>query len=149
MKSNALNAFLENEPADAQDRIAQRSVLALIRLAGLTTNAYDRGDGEGFNACNQGQQSALLAFAFINTTKRYHFASQLHPLMDPQTDALVGGPDPLEAAQELLAEAEETYDSLKSVLTPVCKIHGCSSVVILRGDHARAAFEGVHVANDR
>jgi hypothetical protein len=144
----AIIAFLDRGSLDAQDLIAKRSIRALVKLSALRQNAYDRGLGIAHHHCTRALDGVIFIFAGINTAKNYSFADKVHPHIADMTRALDHLANPAEDAEEVLDQARAVIEAYEDVLTPVCTIHGISSVAILRGDHAEAAMAGVHIAND-
>jgi hypothetical protein len=144
----AVTAFLDRFTLDGQDLLAKRAIRAIEGLTGLITNAYNRGDSANWLECRQAVASAILAFAFINVDKDYAFADKVDPRMPAITAGATDLPDRAENAPQLVERAEGVYEALKDVLTPVCTFSGITSVTVLRGDHCRAAMDGLTAVND-
>lgn len=142
----SLLAFAEGTHSDPADALAQRAVLAMLKLRGLVGNAYQRGDGEGYIACNQAVRIAVAGFAVVNRAKCYPFAGEIGELQDIRLTGIID--DTIDAATPLVEDAEVAFDFYRERCAPTYGIFGVTSVAILRGDHCRAATAGMVALND-
>ncbi|MGD9681932.1 MAG: hypothetical protein AB7W16_12175 [Candidatus Obscuribacterales bacterium] len=142
----SLLAFAEGKHSDPADALAQRAVLAMLKLRGLVGNAYQRGDGEGYVACNQAVRLAVAGFAVVNQAKHYPFAGEIGELQDIRLTGIID--DTIGAAAPLVEDAEVAFDLYRERCAPTYGIFGVTSVTILRGDHCRAATAEMVALND-
>lgn len=146
--SKSLKDFIERRQIDPADEMARRALIAHGALIELTGNAYERGDGDGFQRCQAAQQAAFIGFALVHTARRYPFADEVSPAVNEIADSCRDIEDPVAEAAELVAGAEEVHAALKDRLRPTYSVSGVTSCAIIRGDHCLAAFAGMAAVND-
>ncbi len=142
-----LKAFVAATHVDETDKLAQRALVvhaACLGDNGLIANAHERGDGEAYTAICHAHYEASMAFVAINQTKDYPFAADVLARMAVQA---VETDQPAAVAAYFVGKAECTIAAFAKRCAPVCKIHGITSVRILRGEHAAHAMRDVVPAN--
>lgn len=142
-----LKAFLAATHVDETDKLAQRALqlhFACVGDNGHIANAHERGDGEAYTEVCHAHYEASMAFVAINQTQDYPFAAEVLERFVVQA---VETDQPAAVAAYFVGKAENTIAAYAERCKPVCRIHGITSVRILRGAHAVQAMVGVVPAN--
>lgn len=138
--------FLAARHTNTFDQNAQRALGYLAKLNTLQANAYDRGDGAGFDACLRAKNAAVVAFAIAHRERRYGFATDIIDTIDVIARNVVT----INAEEDcgtIVSGLADAVAYLTERLPGVCTISG-GGVVILRGDHVSAAMRDIVAHND-
>lgn len=139
-------AFLAAKHTNPFDKNAQRALGFLAKLNTLQANAYDRGDGAGYDACLRAKHAALIAFAIAHRERRYGFATDISDNIEVVARSVVTV-NAVEDCDIIVNDLAGAVDYLTKRLPGVCTVSG-GGVHILRGDHVSAAMLGVVAHND-